>query len=56
MSFDQYCQPGTARSRLKANVILDAEVRQDVAQKNWADAEMSRTNVAQFVPSDWTKM
>src|SRR5436190_1008601 len=31
---DQSRCPGTARSRLNAKVIRDAEVRQDVAQKN----------------------
>ena len=28
----------------------------EVAQKNWADAEMNSTNVAQLVPRDSTKM
>ena len=56
LSFDQCCQPGTARSRLKANVIREAEVRHDVAQNNWAEAEMNSTSVAQSLPSDSRKM
>ena len=32
LSVDQICEPGTARSRLNANVMRDAEVRHDVAQ------------------------
>ena len=39
-----------APSRLNANVIREAEVRHDVAQKNCAEAEMNSTSVAQFVP------
>ena len=42
-------EPGTAPSRLNANVIREAEVRQEVAQKNCADAEMNSTSVAQFL-------
>ena len=45
---DQRLEPGIAPSRLKANVMRDADVMHDVAQKNWADAEMKSTNVAQF--------
>ena len=53
---DQIAEPGTARSRLNANVIRDAEVRHDVAQKNCADAEMNSTTVAQSCPSGGVKM
>ena len=56
LSVDQIFDPGMAPSRLKANAILDADVRHDVAQKNWAEAEMNKTVVAQFVPSELTKM
>ena len=49
-------EPGIAPSRLNANVIREAEVMHEVAQKNWADAEMNSTNVAQLVPRDSTKM
>src|SRR3954466_2731490 len=42
---DQSRWPGTARSRLNANAMRDAEVRQEVAQKNCADAEMNSTSV-----------
>src|SRR5262245_56174457 len=56
VSLDQSWWPGTARSRLNANVIRDAEVKQDVAQKNCADAEMKSTNVAQFLSIAFTKM
>src|SRR5215470_3506291 len=49
VSFDHDCQPGTARSRLNANVIREADVRHDVAQNSCAEAEMNRINVAQFL-------
>ena len=49
VSFDRASpSPGSAPSRLNAKVIREAEVRQDVAQKNCAEAEMNRTSVAQF--------
>ena len=47
VSFDQIADPGTAPSRLNAKVIREAEVRQEVAQKNCAEAEMNSTSVAQ---------
>src|SRR4051794_18728359 len=56
VSLAQSWCPGTARSRLNANVIRDAEVRHDVAQKNCAEAEMNSTSVAQFLSIDCTKM
>ena len=56
VSFTQVAEPGIAPSRLKANVIRDAEVMHEVAQNTWADAEMNSTSVAQFVPSDSVKM
>ncbi len=45
-----------APSRLKANVIRDADVMHDVAQKNCADAEMKSTSVAQLLPRALTKI
>jgi hypothetical protein len=56
LNLDQICEPGIPRSRLNANVIRDDEVRQDVAQKNCADAEMNSTRVAQSWPSAALKM
>ena len=44
VSLDHRCEPGMARSRLNAKVIREAEVRHDVAQKNWAEAEMNSTS------------
>ena len=49
-------EPGIAPSRLNANVIRDADVMHDVAQKTCAEAEMNSTNAAQLVPIDWVKM
>ena len=49
VSFASVFEPGIAPSRLNANVIRDADVMHDVAQKNCADAEMNSTRVAQFV-------
>src|SRR6188472_2683750 len=56
LSFDQCCDPGTARSRLNANSIREADVMHDVAQNSWAEAEMKSTNVAQSLPRDCKKM
>src|SRR3954449_5422861 len=39
----QNFQPGTARSRLKANNIRDELVMQATVQKNWPTVEMSKT-------------
>ena len=50
VSFFRVSDPGMAPSRLNAKVIREAEVMQDVAQKNCADAEMKSTNVAQSLP------
>ena len=47
-SFFSVSEPGIAPSRLNANVIREADVMHDVAQKNCAEAEMKRTSVAQF--------
>ena len=55
-SIDQWLDPGTARSRLKAYVIRDAEVMQDTAQKSCPAAEMKRTVPAQFEPSAAAKI
>ncbi len=49
-------EPGIAPSRLNANVIRDADVMQEVAQKTCADAEMNSTSAAQLLPIDWVKM
>ena len=56
VSFFRVSEPGMAPSRLKAKVIREAEVMQDVAQKNCADAEMNSTRVAQSSPRDSTKI
>ena len=56
VSFFRVSEPGMAPSRLKAKVIREAEVMQDVAQKNCADAEMNSTRVAQSLPRDSTKI
>ena len=56
VSADHLFEPGIAPSRLNAYVIREAEVMHEVAQKNWADAEMNSTRVAQLVPSDSTKI
>src|SRR5215218_7545710 len=53
---DHRLEPGIAPSRLKAKVIRDADVMHDVAQKNWADAEMNRTRPPQLVPIACVKM
>src|SRR3954470_10484825 len=53
---DHLRHPGTARSRLNAKVIRDAEVRHEVAQKNCAAAEMKRTRVAHRWPRADPKM
>ena len=55
-SFDHIWCPGTARSRLNAYSIREAEVRQDVAQNTCAAAEMNSTTVAMSLPSDEVKM
>ena len=52
----QRFEPGTAPSRLNANSIREAEVMQDVAQKNCADAEMNSTSAPQLLPIAWVKM
>src|SRR5262245_17021232 len=56
VSADQRFDPGTAPSRLNANVIRDADVMQEVAQKNCADAEMNSTSAPQLVPIACVKM
>jgi len=55
LTSDHHRWPGTARSRLKANVIREADVRQDVAQKNCAEAEISRTMPAQLLSIAWLR-
>src|SRR5215203_19830 len=49
-SRDQCREPGTARSRLNAYVIRDAEVMQETAQKSCPAEEMNRTVPAQLEP------
>src|SRR5690242_9976584 len=56
VSFLRVEDPGMAPSRLKANVIREADVMHEVAQKNCAEAEMKSTSPAQFAPIDCTKM
>src|SRR3954463_15796019 len=56
LTFDQSREPGTARSRLKANIIREVDVRQAVAQNNWAHEAMKSRSPAQFDPSDSVKM
>ena len=53
---DQRLDPGIAPSRLNANVIREADVMQEVAQKNCAEAEMNSTKPPQLVPMAWVKM
>src|SRR4051794_2857118 len=53
---DHRLEPGMAPSRLNAKVIRDADVMHEVAQKNWAEAEMKSTRPAQLEPMDCTKM
>ena len=55
LTFDQILEPGTARSRLKANIIREVEVRQAVAQKSCAQAEMNSSVPAQLDPSAASK-
>src|ERR1700743_513729 len=55
-SFDQYCPPGTAPSRLNANSIRVVLVMQATVQKNCPAAEMSRTVPPQFVLNAWLKI
>ncbi len=49
-------EPGTARSREKANIIRDAEVTDAVPQKNWATTAIRSRNSAQALPSDVVQM
>ena len=49
-------EPGTARSREKANIIRDAEVTDAVPQKNCATTAISSRNSAQALPSDVVQM
>src|SRR4051794_34298601 len=48
---DQRLGPGTARSRLNAYGIRDAQVTQDSAQNSCRAAEMNGRGVAEFWPS-----
>ena len=49
-------EPGTARSREKANIIRDADVTDAVPQKNCATTAISSRNSAQALPSDVVQM
>src|SRR6478609_5812392 len=51
-TFDQIREPGTARSRLNANIIREVDVRHAVAQKSCALAEMKSSVPAQFAPRE----
>src|SRR6478752_10108051 len=55
LTLDQSREPGTARSRLKANIIREVDVRQAVAQKSWAQAEMKSSVPAQLAPREASK-
>ena len=44
-------QPGTARSREKANSMREAAVRDAVPQKNWATTAMNSNSSAHTWPS-----
>jgi hypothetical protein len=56
VSLRQMADPGIAPSRLNANVMREAEVMHEVAQKNCPAAEMSSTVPPQWVPIDVLKM
>src|SRR6195952_1937634 len=56
LSVDHSFQPGTARSRLKANSILDELVMQAMAQKNWPAVEISSTTPTHPELIDWVKI
>src|SRR5882757_1990703 len=55
-SFDQYCPPGTAPSRLKAKSIRDVLVMHATVQKNCPIVEMASTMLAPLVVNAWLKM
>src|SRR5262245_18365777 len=48
--------PGTARSRLNANIIRAALVISELAQKNWPTVAMIITILKAAMPSDDAKM
>ena len=49
LTFDSHDEPGIAPSRLNANVIREALVRQAVVQKSWPAVEMNRIRKCQPV-------
>src|SRR6195952_4500829 len=53
---DHSFQPGTARSRLKANSIREELVMQATVQKNWPTVEMSSTMATHEELMAWLKM
>src|ERR1700712_3052499 len=56
LSFDHSFQPGTARSRLKANSMREELVMQATAQKNWPAVEISSTMPTQLELMAWVKI
>ena len=56
LSRAQYLAPGTAPSRLNANSMREAEVRQAVVQKSWPSVAISRTLPDMNGVSAWSKM
>ncbi len=49
-------EPGIAPSRLNANVIREALVRQAVVQNSWPAVEISSTMKCQLWGSAWPKI
>ena len=47
VTFDQILEPGIAPSRLNANVMREALVRQAIVQKNWPAVEIASTVTCQ---------
>jgi len=56
LTLDSHDEPGMAPSRLKANVIREALVRQAVAQNSWPAVEISRIVKCQPSPRAWVKI
>src|SRR3954451_7597314 len=56
VTFDHSLEPGIAPSRLNANVIREALVRQATVQNSWPHAEIAITIVCQDFPRDCPRM